>query len=312
MKVFFDMDPCVYMAAFAAQKKLYTVVYWEEDQGLQEKVFQDGNEKNKWLREIKEQELDIIIEDTEAHLVVEDEGFARQAAATTLKGALRAIAARFKVPEDSLEVSYYLTGKGNFREELATIAKYKGNRDKMEKPVHYQAVRDYLVDHWGAYVVDGIEADDEVSILAWDSYRSGGDHVLCTIDKDLDQVPGWHYDYKKKVFYETDPLDGELFFYAQILAGDSTDNIKGCYRIGIEKAKTLVNDWFDTCAESGHHEWRRYIWDHIVEQYALNKQKFPGKAYPEDMPAPKAALENARLVYMQQNRDELWIPPTEA
>jgi len=57
----------------------------------------------------------------------------------------------------------YLTGKGNFREEVATILPYKGTRTAA-KPIHYQAIRDYLVKSWDAIIVEGAEADDFLSI----------------------------------------------------------------------------------------------------------------------------------------------------
>ncbi len=301
MKVFFDLDPAVYMSAFAAQKKLYEVVY--EDNGkLRNKKFEDGNKKNAWLRSLKDSE-NIEVLDEEAQLVVQPVNFATQAAKTTLENGLREIKRRFKT---DLEPYYFLTGKGNFREDLATIAKYKGNRDKMEKPVHYQAVRDYYVDQYGAYVIEGIEADDEVSIRAWEEYKgNNNDYVVATIDKDLDQIPGWHYDYKKHVFYEIDALDGELFFYAQVLAGDATDNIKGCYRLGITKAKKAVDEWFE--AAENNPDWRSFVWECIVNAYAENIERYP-EQHEHGLSAEEAALENARLVFMQTERDELWTP----
>jgi len=309
MKVFFDLDPAVYMSGFAAQHKTYTVVYDHISEGMKEIVFQDGNLKNKWLRDnkaaIEHGELSIL--DTEPHLVVESESHARQAARTTIESALRELKRKYKT--NDLEVQFFLTGKGNFREEVATIAKYKGNRDGVPKPVHYQAIRDYFVDHWGAYIIEGIEADDEVSIRAWEEYRKPGDvhYIIATIDKDLDQIPGWHYDYKKHVFYRVDELDGEMFFYAQCIAGDATDNIKGCYRVGITKANALVDAWFDEAIEN-QQDWRFYVWDLVVQSYAENMEKYPEK-YPDGMTAEEAATENARLVYMMQERDELWTPP---
>lgn len=312
MKVIFDLDPAVYMSAFSAQRKEYTIVY-EDEYGMHEKVFQDGNEKNAWKRSISSEEYDgpaIEILDETPHLVVEDESHARQSAKTVIESALKEIERRFKT--QVTEVLYFLTGKGNFREKVATIAKYKGNRDNMEKPVHYQAVRDYYVDDWGAYIVEGMEADDEVSIRMWEHFRDGDEEVvLATIDKDLDQIPGWHYDYKKHVFYDIDPLEGELFFYAQCVSGDATDNIKGCYRIGAKKAADMVNEWFGEaqmlCLDP-QNQWRRYIWDRIVDTYEVNMKQYPEKHEHGLCPAA-AAHENAILVYMLQERDEAWEPP---
>ena len=314
MKVIFDLDPAVYMSAFSAQRKEYTIVYEDSDGFLHERTFQDGNEKNAWKRSISSEEYEgpaIEILDETPHLIVEEESHARQNAKTVIESALKEIERRFKQPVT--EVLYFLTGTGNFREEMATIAKYKGNRDNMEKPVHYQAVRDYYIDDWGAYIIDGMEADDEVSIRMWEEWRRGNEEVvLATIDKDLDQIPGWHYDYKKHVFYDVDPLDGELFFYAQCIAGDATDNIKGCYRVGIAKAKKLVDEWWDEAQKlcyDPQNQWRAYLWARVVDTYEANMKQYPDK-YPEGMTPEGAAMENAHLVYMLQNRGEVWEPPT--
>lgn len=303
MKVFFDLDPAVYMSAFAAQKKHYSVVYTDtETDETHQIMFEDGTERRQWMKENEEQEH-WEVEDDSFDLIVQPASFACQALKTTVTAAIRKIERKYKT---AAEPYYFLTGKGNFREEIATIAKYKGNRDNMEKPVHYEAVREYCVEHFGAYVVEGIEADDEVSIRAWSLYTgTQEDYIVVTIDKDLDQIPGIHYDYKKHVFYEVDALDGELFFYAQVLSGDATDNIKGCYRVGLTKAKKLVEEWFESYAEDQN--WRTAIWNLVVEQYDLNMEKYP-EQHEHGLSAEEAALENARLVYMQQQRDELWTP----
>ena len=46
----------------------------------------------------------------------------------------------------------YLTGKGNFRNDIAVTAPYKGNRKDKEKPAHLQAIREYLIEEWNAVV----------------------------------------------------------------------------------------------------------------------------------------------------------------
>ena len=91
----------------------------------------------------------------------------------------------------------FLTGKNNFRTEKAVTAPYKGNR-KSEKPHHYGLLRDYLQYSWSAYLTDGIEADDMLAIRATEL---GDDSVIVTLDKDLDQVAGWHYNFVKKDKY---------------------------------------------------------------------------------------------------------------
>ena len=138
----------------------------------------------------------------------------------------------------------YLTGKGNFREEIAVTKEYKGGRGA--KPYHYANVRAYL-ESLGAIVVDGMEADDAMAIEQMKAYWYGceGESVICSRDKDLRQVPGYHYGWETHNQPEyamkwTDELgsieltdknklkgDGLKFFYAQLIMGDSTDNIPG-------------------------------------------------------------------------------------
>ena len=84
----------------------------------------------------------------------------------------------------------YLTGKNNFREKLATIKKYKGNRPDL-KPTHYKDITDYLINVHGAIVIDGMEADDAMAI-----YQSAMPNTcIVSTDKDLKQIPGWHFNF---------------------------------------------------------------------------------------------------------------------
>lgn len=142
----------------------------------------------------------------------------------------------------------YLTGEGNFREAIAVTKPYKGTR-KDEKPFHFNNITSYMKAHYDTIVVDGMEADDAMSIRQMQE----GDTVICTRDKDLRMVPGWHYGWEcgKQREYRLrevrDPgwltLDrtkkppkltgnGILFFYSQLLTGDAVDNIPGCPGVG--------------------------------------------------------------------------------
>lgn len=83
-----------------------------------------------------------------------------------------------------------LKHKDNFRMSVATIKPYKGTR-KAEKPLYYHAIRSYLWDHYDCIVANGCEADDLMASLQTD------DTIICTLDKDLRQVPGWHYAWQR-------------------------------------------------------------------------------------------------------------------
>lgn len=60
--------------------------------------------------------------------------------------------------------SFFLTGRGNFRDQVATRVAYKSNR-KQPKPYHFANVRHYLIGQYQARVANGWEADDELSTV---------------------------------------------------------------------------------------------------------------------------------------------------
>ncbi len=137
-------------------------------------------------------------------------------------------------------ITTILSGPGNYRESLATRFPYKGNRDPTHKPYWYQAIRNYITGSWGGIVVSGREADDECSIVARKEMVSGNDYVIATIDKDLDQIPGKHFNYLKRVFYAVTDSESKEFFWQQCLSGDATDGIPGCWKLGPERARKLL------------------------------------------------------------------------
>lgn len=181
---------------------------------------------------------------------------------------------------DVSEWNTYLTGKTNFRNDVAVTAPYKGNR-KSEKPVHHGLLREYLEYSWNGVVSDGNEADDEIAIAAT-SY--GDDSIIVSLDKDFDQVQGWHYNFVKNDKYYIQHEEGLLNFYCQFLTGDRIDNIIGVKGIGPVKARKLLEDktereMFDICAEK--------------------------------LGSVDRAIENGILLYLQRTRNEIWKPPYE-
>ena len=59
-------------------------------------------------------------------------------------------------------------------------------------------------------------------------------------DKDLDQIPGRHYNWTTGEAYQVSAREGLTFFFQQILSGDSTDNIPGLTGTGPVKAKKML------------------------------------------------------------------------
>jgi len=130
--------------------------------------------------------------------------------------------------------SVFLTGEGNFRRELAPS--YKANRPD-NRPRHWQAVREFLVTQHQAFMCNGYEADDEMGVQQDKLY---GSTIICSIDKDLLQIPGLHYNFVKKELKEVTHEEGLKSLYTQSLVGDRSDNILGVAGVGPVKAERVL------------------------------------------------------------------------
>lgn len=148
---------------------------------------------------------------------------------------------------DPVEMRIAVKGHGNFR--TAISEDYKGNRKRELEPGEKKALaygHQHLIDKYGAVMADDMEADDLVSIWAWECIQSEQPYVIVHIDKDLNMIPGDHYNFVKKEAYHVDFEKGHYNFMMQMLIGDTTDNIPGVRGIGPKKAeKLLLNCPFD-------------------------------------------------------------------
>jgi hypothetical protein len=208
------------------------------------------------------------------------------------------------------------TGAGNFRFEIAKEQQYKGNRDNVTKPYHWGTVHEYILEQHGRRVVTciGYEADDYLAFHR--TTEDDKEYFICTRDKDLDTVPGWHYRWacgvkqpERPPYYITD-YEAFHFFLLQCLMGDNTDHIPGCGRkeevmwggelqmrrkgVGPKAAENLLDEANNIGEE----------FEIVTEAY---KERFEGEDYMEIF------LENARLLYMGQRMDNLfewsWLDP---
>lgn len=148
---------------------------------------------------------------------------------------------------------YITAGKDETAFRRKIYEPYKQNRKDFVRPIHYDALREYLVNEWNASISETIEADDAISIAAC---NMDNDLVIVSIDKDLMQIPGLHYNFVKKEFVTVDEQTGIKFFYEQLLKGDAADNVKGVAKIGEVKAKRLLaelyteEEWFNKVRET--------------------------------------------------------------
>lgn len=238
------------------------------------------------------------------------------------------------VLETTLEPIMYLTGEGNFRDEIAKRKGYKANRKDVARPYHLENARVYIRSRYNTYISRGCEADDLICMSQTEynrRYIEGGStvqSVICTRDKDLRQCEGWHYGWEmgNQPEYPLTWVDklgtltatfidgvtkagnpsrrfkklsgtGDKWFYAQILTGDVTDNIPGLPRFGGAKAFQLL----DPCTSE------RELQEVVCEVYK--------EVYGADW--IKELYEQAHLVYMLRDYDketgeyEWWSLPKE-
>lgn len=196
------------------------------------------------------------------------------------------------------DIEVYLTGDGNFREQIAVTKPYKGQRTK-GKPHYYQEVRDYLISEYGAVVIDDQEADDVVAIRQMDCMREGKASVIVSPDKDLKCMFGYLYNPRTKVLDHILPHEAAAHFYKQMIIGDSVDNIPGCKGRGEKYWKDLVQiqpfvaDLKDIRQTAGFVAWWRDEVDFAYSQKGLPYEYL---------------LEQGQLLHMRRHKNEMWQP----
>jgi len=181
---------------------------------------------------------------------------------------------------NATEFELYLSDNytNNFRYSIDP--QYKANR-KAARPVHLLEIKDHLYDKWNAQLSLGMEADDSLGIRQ--SACDVGTSVICTIDKDLMQIPGLHYNFVKKEFHTVEYIDGIRQLYLQLIIGDTSDNIKSIDRLGPVKAGKLLNHVTDE-----------------IEMFNIVR-----KLYNDDA----RLLKNGKLLYIRRVDDEMWEFP---
>lgn len=150
----------------------------------------------------------------------------------------------------------------NFRKKVASY--YKANRKNVRKPMLLPWAREYMMSKYNTIIYKGLEADDVLGILG---SNTNTDTILWSEDKDLLTIPAKHW-IDGEVF-EQDEDGADYNFYYQTLVGDTTDNYKGCPKVGSVTAHKLLGD--------------SPTWDTVVKAFAK-------QGLSEDV-----AIEQARL-----------------
>ena len=192
------------------------------------------------------------------------------------------------------KIEVFLSGSNNFRKNVATIKPYKGNRSPFQRPVHYEALRQFLIDKYRATVSDGCEADDDIGIRATD----GCDGCIVSTDKDLRQIKGKHYNWVRDEWSEVDEREGLRVFYRQMLTGDATDNIPGIEGVGPVNSSLIVDPF---TKEKG-------MWQAVKAEWHLRYPKgyeSGGKVYAVD----EVLAELGSLLWIQRTNRIRWEAP---
>lgn len=139
----------------------------------------------------------------------------------------------------------WFSGKNNFRYDL--FPEYKANRIGGYRPKWEESTKQFLADRVDAKWFENAEADDALAIR---QTELKDESIIISIDKDMRQVPGWHYSWEltrnevvtrpaEKVYVS--PEEGLRNFYTQLVVGDTADGIPGCPGKG-KKAATVLQD----------------------------------------------------------------------
>jgi 5'-3' exonuclease len=211
-----------------------------------------------------------------------------------IEGNCNKIAEKFK---NNVKARVLIDGDGNFRNQIATIKPYKGQRSVHAKPMKYNDIRAYLVEHQNAEAIHDQETDDEIAILQTMYDEQGERTIIVSVDKDFLQVPGWHFN-PNKGFKKVSKQEAKERQYIQCLTGDTVDNIGGCFKMGPAKAAKLLK---------GHRYTEETMWKLVVRSYELSIEKH-GDKY-NGLTALEAATENMRLIYLRRKPGEIWTPP---
>lgn len=149
------------------------------------------------------------------------------------------------------DVEYYMTSNILSARKIISST-YKANR-KSNKWV--KAFKQHIIsDNQTKYSLEW-EADD---LIADRAKELNYDCLICTIDKDLNQIPGWKFDLYKAKTGEIDDYGREIkeyrglyyinehqakkLIWQQMLTGDMVDNIKGVPGIGKVKAEKILEN----------------------------------------------------------------------
>jgi 5'-3' exonuclease len=138
------------------------------------------------------------------------------------------------------EAIVFVKGDNNFRYQCNI--NYKSHRlTELEEDVKERLDKLYAFAQANFVKCDNGEADDYCSIYLHKLIDEGKYPVVVHIDKDLNMIPGYHYNFRKKDFYYLSFEEAYVFLMRQLMTGDRVDGIPGIYKCGPAKASLWLN-----------------------------------------------------------------------
>lgn len=151
---------------------------------------------------------------------------------------------------------------------------YKANRKDKEKPKHFHTLKDYCISKYKAIFHNDLEADD-ICLIYSKNFTNKNDYAyLCSLDKDLLNLEGTHFNYDKNEWITVNKNEADYFFTTDLLVGQSGDNIKcveGIGKVGAEKILKSV-DLEDSLMLVFGAYLKKYGWENGVKEFWKNYQ----------------------------------------
>lgn len=151
---------------------------------------------------------------------------------------IMAISRRF--PEANLKIVLGHDSPELYRSKLYPM--YKNGR--REKPHFFFKLKEWFIKRFNNEIViapRNMEADDVLSVIGWwsigqikkqDKELEESEVILAHVDKDINQVEGWHYDFlTKNVKYWISHKVAYRNFFIQMLIGDKVDHIPSVIKV---------------------------------------------------------------------------------
>lgn len=163
----------------------------------------------------------------------------------------------------TVKPSVYPKAEPNFRYAIMAsvsdeaVKGYKENRKGMEVPAGLDDLYRAVHKMPNTLCVSGVEADDVVVYYG----RQKGT-IVCALDKDVLGSLEEAFNYNTMDWSASDPEDIKRFPFFQTITGDSSDGLRGVYRMGAKKAEQILMGMTDEAE----------MWKAVLEAYESKGQ----------------------------------------